>query len=257
MTTPKKEIFVKLRNVIFGAGCWVVVGSAAAISLGQSRGAVILGAPVDLVFDVQPDEGADIASSCVTADVAFGDTPVAESRVRVSALPELPGRSPAVRLQVAGSVNEPVISVTVSAGCAGKVTRAYTFLVDPPVAYVPGRVVNIDQLASAPPRIRSRCWRRCGSPHLAARRAPQRASAGRSQRTGRRRHSSPPQATGRQAESSRRTAAHAAGGCAQSTCTRGERCQGGCPGPGARAITPGDGAAGCLGRPVRCVAFFG
>ena len=151
MTTPKKEIFVKLRNVIFGAGCWVVVGSAAAISLGQSRGAVILGAPVDLVFDVQPDEGADIASSCVTADVVFGDTPVAESRVRVSALPELPGRSPAVRLQVAGSVNEPVISVTVSAGCAGKVTRAYTFLVDPPVAYVPGRVVNIDQLASAPP----------------------------------------------------------------------------------------------------------
>ncbi len=151
MTTPKKEIFVKLRNVIFGAGCWVVVGSAAAISLGQSRGAVILGAPVDLVFDVQPDEGADVASSCVTADVAFGDTPVAESRVRVSALPELPGRSPAVRLQVAGSVNEPVISVTVSAGCAGKVTRAYTFLVDPPVAYVPGRVVNIDQLASAPP----------------------------------------------------------------------------------------------------------
>ena len=83
--------------------------------------------------------------------MAFGDTPVAESRVRVSALPELPGRSPAVRLQVAGSVNEPVISVTVSAGCAGKVTRAYTFLVDPPVAYVPGRVVNIDQLASAPP----------------------------------------------------------------------------------------------------------
>ena len=142
---------MKLRNVIFGAGCWVVVGSAAAISLGQSRGAVILGAPVDLVFDVKPDEGADLASSCVTADVAFGDTPVAESRVRVSALPELPGRSPGVRVQVAGSVNEPVISVTVSAGCSGKVTRAYTFLVDPPVAYVPGRVVNIDQLTSAPP----------------------------------------------------------------------------------------------------------
>ncbi|OZA53360.1 MAG: hypothetical protein B7X79_19140, partial [Acidovorax sp. 17-64-282] len=151
MTTPKKEIFVKLRNVIFGAGCWVVVGGAAAISLGQSRGAVILGAPVDLAFDVQPDEGADIASSCVTADVAFGDSPVPESRVRVSALPKLPGRSPAVRVQVAGSVNEPVISVRMSAGCSGKITRNYTFLVDPPVAYVPGHVVNIDQLASVPP----------------------------------------------------------------------------------------------------------
>ena len=166
---------------------------------GKAGGAVILGAPVDLAFDVQPDEGADIASSCVTADVAFGDSPVPESRVRVSALPKLPGRSPAVRVQVAGSVNEPVISVRMSAGCSGKITRNYTFLVDPPVAYVPGHVVNIDQLASVPPRIRPRCWRSCRSPHLAARRAPQRASARRPQCTGRRRQSCPSQATGRQA----------------------------------------------------------
>lgn len=131
----------------------MVVGSAAAISLGQSRGAVILGAPVDLAFDVQPDAGANIASSCVTADVAFGDAPVGDARVRVSPLPPLPGRSAAVRVQVAGSVNEPVITVTVSAGCAGKVTRTYTFLADLPVAYVPGRVVNIDQLASVPPAV--------------------------------------------------------------------------------------------------------
>jgi hypothetical protein len=129
----------------------VVVGSAAAISLGQSRGAVVLGAPVDLAFDVQPDAGADIASSCVTADVAFGDSPVGDAKVRVSPLPPRPGRSPAVRVQVAGLVNEPVITVTVSAGCSGKVTRTYTFLADLPEAYVPGRVVNIDQLASVPP----------------------------------------------------------------------------------------------------------
>lgn len=131
----------------------MAVGSAAAISLGQSRGAVILGAPVDLAFDVQPDAGADIASSCVTADVAFGDSPLGDARVRVSPLPDLPGRSPAVRVQVAGSVNEPVITVTLSAGCSGKVTRTYTFLADLPVTYVPGRVVNIDQLASAPPAV--------------------------------------------------------------------------------------------------------
>lgn len=149
MITPKKEIVVKIRNVIFGVGCWVVVGGATAISLGQSRGSVILGAPVDLAFDVQPDAGADIASSCVTADVAFGDSPVADARVRVFPLPELPGRSPAVRVQVVGTVNEPAITVTVSAGCSGKVTRTYTFLADLPVAHVPGRVVNIDQLGKS------------------------------------------------------------------------------------------------------------
>ncbi|MBU4422969.1 MAG: hypothetical protein KKG12_04265 [Gammaproteobacteria bacterium] len=131
----------------------MAVGSAAAISLGQSRGAVILGAPVDLVFDVQPDAGADIASSCVTADVAFGDVPVGDAKVRVSPLPDLPGRSPAVRVQVVGSVNEPVVTVTMSAGCSGTVTRTYTFLADPPAAHVPGRVVNIEQLASVPPAV--------------------------------------------------------------------------------------------------------
>ncbi|ART54912.1 hypothetical protein CBP36_11385 [Acidovorax carolinensis] len=128
----------------------MAVGGAAAISLGQSRGSVILGAPVDLAFDVQPDAGSDIAASCITADVAFGDAPVGDARVRVSPLPVMPGRSPSVRVQVVGSVNEPVITVTLSAGCSGKVTRTYTFLADLPVAHVPGRVVNIDQLASVP-----------------------------------------------------------------------------------------------------------
>lgn len=128
----------------------MVVGGAAAISLGQSRGMVVLGGPVDLAFDVQPDPGAELASSCVTADVAFGDSPVPEGRVRVSPLPELPGRSPAVRLQVVGAVNEPVISVRLSAGCQGKITRTYTFLPDPPLAHVQGRLVSIEQLALAP-----------------------------------------------------------------------------------------------------------
>lgn len=155
MTSPKKEIVVNIRNVIFGVGCWVAVGGAAAISLGQSRGAVILGAPVDLAFDVQPDAGSDAASSCITADVVFGDAPVADTKVRVSPLSVMPGRSPAVRVQVVGSVNEPVITVTVSAGCSGKVTRTYTFLADLPVAHVPGRLVNIDQLASVPPAVTS------------------------------------------------------------------------------------------------------
>lgn len=147
---PKKETSVKLRKLIFGLGCWLVASGATAISLGQSRGSVILGAPVDLAFDVQPDAGADLASSCITADVAFGDSAVADNKIRVTFLADSPGRSPAVRVQVAGSVNEPVVTVTVSVGCSGNVTRAYTFLADPPAAHVPGRIVNIDQLASAP-----------------------------------------------------------------------------------------------------------
>lgn len=150
------KYFVKIRNVLGGVGCCLVVGSASAISLGPSRGSAILGAPVDLTFDMQPEPGDDVASSCVTAGVAFGDTPVADARVRVSALPASPGRSPAVRVQTVGMVNEPVITVSLSAGCSRKVTRTYTFLADLPVTPVPGRPVQLDLLGAVSPSVTAR-----------------------------------------------------------------------------------------------------
>lgn len=58
----------------------MVACSATALSLGASRGAVVLGAPVDLVFEVQPDPGTDIESSCVAARLVSGETPVPDSR---------------------------------------------------------------------------------------------------------------------------------------------------------------------------------
>jgi len=130
---PKTEFIVKIRNTIFGTGLWVVAAGASALSLGGSRGTVVLGAPVDLSFDVQPDPGTDVASSCVTAQLKAGDTPVGDARVRVVPLPDMRGRSPAVRVQAAIAVDEPVLMVTLSAGCTGKVTRTYTFLAELPV----------------------------------------------------------------------------------------------------------------------------
>ena len=112
----------------------MVAAGASALSLGGSRGTVVLGAPVDLAFDVQPDSGSDVASSCITAQVVAGDTPVGEAKVRVMPLPELRGRPAAVRVQAAIAVDEPVLTVTLSAGCSGKVTRTYTFLAELPMA---------------------------------------------------------------------------------------------------------------------------
>ncbi|RYF40020.1 MAG: hypothetical protein EOO27_48315, partial [Comamonadaceae bacterium] len=75
-SAPKPVHIVKIRNTIFGTGLWVVAAGAWALSLGNSRGMVVLGAPVDLSFDVQPDPGSDVASSCVTAQLRAGDTPI-------------------------------------------------------------------------------------------------------------------------------------------------------------------------------------
>lgn len=104
---------------------------------------MVLGSPVDLSFDVQPDPGTDVASACVTARVMAGDTVVSPAKVQVEPLPELRGGSPAVRVQAAVTVDEPVLTVTLSAGCAGKVTRTYTFFAELPTA-VPRSASPVD-----------------------------------------------------------------------------------------------------------------
>lgn len=129
---PETELIVKIRNTIFGPGLWVFAAGASALSLGSGSGTVVLGAPVDLAFELQPDPGTDVASSCVTAKLVAGDNAIGDSKVRVIPLPEVRGRPPGVRVMASVALDEPVLTVTLSAGCAGKTTRTYTFLSDLP-----------------------------------------------------------------------------------------------------------------------------
>lgn len=128
----------------------MLAAGASALSLGGSRGQVTLGAPVDLTFEIQPDAGSDIAGSCVTAEVVAGDTPLGDARVRVTPVPESRGRPAAVRVQTSVVVDEPVLSVTLTAGCSGKTTRTYTFLSElPSTAVRSGGPVDVARLAQA------------------------------------------------------------------------------------------------------------
>ncbi|MBS0507636.1 MAG: hypothetical protein JSR53_09680, partial [Proteobacteria bacterium] len=121
-----------MRKVIVGACLCTVASGVAALSLGPSRGAVVLGAPIDLMFEVRPDAGKDLASSCLSARLVSGANTISDSRVQVT--PVLGGAVPMVRVQARINADEPVLTVTLAAGCEGRVTRTYTFLADPPSA---------------------------------------------------------------------------------------------------------------------------
>ncbi|MDT0136096.1 FimV family protein, partial [Acidovorax sp. PRC11] len=125
---------MKISNAIIGAGITAFATGAAALSLGASHGTVVLGAPVDLVFDVQPDAGTDVASSCVRVRLQSGDTAVPDSKVQVTPVPAAAGRVPSVRVRAFITADEPVITATVSAGCSGGVSRRYIFLAQLPEA---------------------------------------------------------------------------------------------------------------------------
>ena len=107
-----------------------LVASAAAMTLGQSRGAAKLGAPLDLVFDVGLGRNVNVATACLDAQLTYGDAPVSASKTRLTPLTELgPTGMPQVRLQ-GPVVQEPVVRVVLSGGCVNKVTRQYTFLTE-------------------------------------------------------------------------------------------------------------------------------
>lgn len=138
-----------MRNVILGACLCVAASGAAALSLGASRGAVVLGSPIDLAFEVRPDPGQELASSCISARLVSGATSIADSRVRVT--PIVGGTHPMVRVQANLMADEPVLTVTLMAGCEGRVTRTYTFLADLPATgpVNPQGPLDIARLSSA------------------------------------------------------------------------------------------------------------
>lgn len=146
----KTELIVKIRNTIFGPGLWALAAGASALSLGNGSGTVVLGAPVDLSFELQPDPGTDVASSCVTAKLVAGDNVISDNKVRVVPLPEVRGRPSGVRVLASVSLDEPVLTVTLSAGCNGKTTRSYTFLSDLPTTVTRSASASPVDLARLP-----------------------------------------------------------------------------------------------------------
>ena len=146
------ETIVKLCNLIIGLVLHAVACNAAALSLGNSRGTVQLGAPVDLFFEIQPDAGVSLAESCVKAQLVSGDVPIGSSKVQVVLLPELPGRASMVRVHAAAIVDEPVLTATISAGCSGSMSRTYTFLTQVPETAARGKEpLDIARLHEARP----------------------------------------------------------------------------------------------------------
>lgn len=125
---------MKKRHIVIGAGLSIVAWGAAALSLGPSPSTVILGAPIDLRFEIALDPGMDLADACLRARLFDGDVPLSDSLVRVTPVAARAGHSPAVRVQAFAPAREPVLTATLSAGCGGAVTRSYTFLAEPPLA---------------------------------------------------------------------------------------------------------------------------
>jgi len=107
-------------------------GTSQAWALGFARAqpSVTMGAPLDFVVGVRVDAGEVLLHECVAAEVWIGDNAV--PRAAVGASLESAGGTPTIRVRTLGRIDEPIVTVNVTAGCESKVSRRYTLFADPP-----------------------------------------------------------------------------------------------------------------------------
>lgn len=120
---------------------------SSAVTLGRHSGVALIGQPLDVRLQVMLAPGEDIGTQCIVADVIYGDIPVTPSFVTVTTSAQPGDNMGTARIQVSVPVNEPIVTLSVRAGCGLPFTRRYVLLADlvsePAVAAAP-------QAAAAP-----------------------------------------------------------------------------------------------------------
>ena len=125
------------------------VGDASALSLGQPRGAVLIGRPLELVVPVTLD-APDGDNACSVGELYYGD-----ARVNVAPdirwLPGPNGREGRLRISSPAPVNEPVVTLTLRVGCGlNATTRRYVLLPEPPPLSEAAPVAQAQRPAAPP-----------------------------------------------------------------------------------------------------------
>lgn len=103
--------------------------SAHAFTLGNLRGAAVLGRSLDVTVQVQAGPDEVLSSTCVAADVFYAGA--RQSTVKVTVLPAT-ASSAALRVQSTAAIDEPVVTVEVRANCGSSTLRRYVLLADFP-----------------------------------------------------------------------------------------------------------------------------
>lgn len=117
----------------------LVPGASWALGLGKPSTRAVLGETLRLSVPVRLEPGEQVANDCVSAEVYFGDDKLADAVVFAQVLPVSGSAAEAVRggartllVRTTALINEPVVTVYLSAGCQARITRKFIALADPP-----------------------------------------------------------------------------------------------------------------------------
>lgn len=137
------------------AGLVVAADPALALGFGTPVSQAVLGETLLMTVPLRLESAEEVSAECLSAEVFFG-----EDRVQPAAVSVTPSESSlagpatmALRVRTTALINEPVVTVLLSAGCQARITRKIVALADPPVqaaqASQAARVARADQVAAA------------------------------------------------------------------------------------------------------------
>ncbi len=133
------------KSAVFVVGAVMAVYSQCgfAVGFGRSSHSTTLGQALEMVVPVTADSTEQLTNDCLSAEVLVGDTRLHPSAVR-SRL-EWIGESGmrVLRVSTSARIDEPVVTVTVAAGCPPRLTRQFILFIDPPAA-------GVDSVAGVP-----------------------------------------------------------------------------------------------------------
>jgi pilus assembly protein FimV len=116
---------------------------AQAIGFGRTSASALLGQPLNFTAILRLDADEQFAEECISAEVFAGENKLPAGLVRVSVGPIASSTDRLVRVGTTNPVDEPVVTVNLTAGCNAKVSRRFVVFLDPPV-------VNLAQTAAEP-----------------------------------------------------------------------------------------------------------
>lgn len=121
---------LKKRPIVLASLLLIAATGSMAMSLGQNRGAALVGRPLNISVQAALDAQDDSTNLCLDADVFYADNKLEKSRTQVTA-EKTPGSSSAqIHIRSSVLVDEPVVTVYLRAGCQQKSEKRYVLLAD-------------------------------------------------------------------------------------------------------------------------------
>jgi hypothetical protein len=116
-----------------GTALCLAAPSAHALGFGRVVNATQLGQTLNFAAVVRLESDESLSRECVSAEVQSGDNKLHPSQVRATLEVAPDSAERFVRVTTSVAIDEPVITVSVTAGCTAKITRRFVAFIDPPL----------------------------------------------------------------------------------------------------------------------------